>query len=77
MGRLLAARSGHGDFADYNEIFNHEDALLTCSCGALKAPEHFTFCTRARARSRLHTPSRQDRAGWLLGTVKGDKSFHQ
>ena len=41
LGRLLAARSGHGDFAAYRERFNHTDALLTCSCGQLKAPQHF------------------------------------
>lgn len=28
---LLAARSHHGDFAQYHERFNHEDARLDCS----------------------------------------------
>ena len=44
LGRLLAARSGHGDFAEYHERFKHDDALLTCSCGCRKEPSHFYFC---------------------------------
>ena len=34
LGKTLAARTGHGDFADYHERFNHEDASLHCRCGA-------------------------------------------
>jgi hypothetical protein len=40
LHRLLAARSRHGDFAEYHERFEHEDAVLECSCGKRKAPEH-------------------------------------
>ena len=40
LGRLLAARSGYGDFAWYHERFEHDDALLTCSCGRRKEPTH-------------------------------------
>ena len=52
LHRLLAARSGHGDFADYHERFEHEDAVLECSCGKRKAPEHFLLCDKVRARDR-------------------------
>ena len=31
LGYLLAARTHHGDFADYHERFNHEDAVINCS----------------------------------------------
>ncbi|KAM4067475.1 endonuclease-reverse transcriptase domain-containing protein [Hirsutella rhossiliensis] len=31
LHHLLAARTHHGDFADYHERFNHDDARLTCS----------------------------------------------
>ena len=48
LGRLLAARSGHGDFAEYHERFKHDDALLTCSCGRRKEPSHFYFCREGR-----------------------------
>lgn len=44
LSRLLAARSGHGDFADYHECFKHEDALMTCACGCRKEPTHFYYC---------------------------------
>ncbi|ODM15661.1 hypothetical protein SI65_08895 [Aspergillus cristatus] len=48
LGSLLAARSGHGDFAEYHERFKHDDALLTCSCGRRKEPSHFYFCRDGR-----------------------------
>ncbi|OAQ60081.1 reverse transcriptase [Purpureocillium lilacinum] len=32
LHHLLAARSRHGDFADYHVRFNHDDARLSCSC---------------------------------------------
>lgn len=72
LGRLLAARTGHGDFADYHERFNHEDAYLLCGCGCRKSPLHFFFCRRGRRKARLPlgTP---DTAVPLLGTVKGMK----
>jgi ribonuclease HI len=47
--RLLALRTGHGDFAWYHRRFKHEDANLQCSCGAYKSPEHLVFCRRALA----------------------------
>jgi hypothetical protein len=46
---LLAARTGHGDFAVYHREFKHEDANLLCSCGKEKTRVHPLFCRRARA----------------------------
>ncbi|KAM3474861.1 hypothetical protein MY5147_004061 [Beauveria neobassiana] len=37
LGHLLAARTHHGDFADYHERFKHEDAELNCPCGRRNA----------------------------------------
>lgn len=54
LGRLLAARSGHGDFAQYHERFNHENALLFCSCGQRKSPQHFCHCLKGK-RTAQHT----------------------
>ncbi|KAI1003500.1 hypothetical protein K3495_g4708 [Podosphaera aphanis] len=31
--RLLAARTGHGDLAEYHRRWNHESAELHCLCG--------------------------------------------
>lgn len=74
LGHLLAARSGHGDFADYHERFDHEDALLTCSCGARKAPEHFLTCPRGPSRTRTR-PRLRGPASRILGTTEGAKRF--
>lgn len=46
LHRLLALRTGHGDFSWYHTKFKHEDAKLECSCGSLKSPEHLVFCKR-------------------------------
>lgn len=51
--RLLAARSGHGDFAEYHERFHHEDATLDCSCGNRKARLHFAECPLTRRKDLL------------------------
>ncbi|WPJ65413.1 hypothetical protein SMAC4_13919 [Sordaria macrospora] len=51
LHHLLAARSGHGDFKDYHERLEHEDALLTCFCGSWKNPFHPFFCRKAYAVS--------------------------
>ncbi|EED17292.1 conserved hypothetical protein [Talaromyces stipitatus ATCC 10500] len=34
LGRIIAARTGHGDFVNYHKCFNHDDAYLLCWCGA-------------------------------------------
>lgn len=38
LHHLLAAHTGHGDFAEYHKRFKHTDALLTDSCGKRKSP---------------------------------------
>ncbi|ODM20210.1 hypothetical protein SI65_03263 [Aspergillus cristatus] len=45
---LLAARHSHGDFAEYHERFEHDEALLRCSCGHRKEPSHFYYCCDGR-----------------------------
>jgi ribonuclease HI len=46
LGRWLAARSFHGDFASYHKRFGHDDAYLFCSCGHEKTPEHYAHCQK-------------------------------
>ncbi|KAJ6437646.1 reverse transcriptase [Purpureocillium lavendulum] len=53
LHHLLAARSHHGDFADYHERLNHEDARLTCSCGRRKEPKHLFYCRKVPPRHRM------------------------
>jgi hypothetical protein len=45
VGRVLAARSAHGDYADYHERFAHETEL-TCQCGKRKSPLHTWTCSK-------------------------------
>ncbi|KAJ3499544.1 hypothetical protein NLG97_g236 [Lecanicillium saksenae] len=46
LGYLLAARTHHGDFADYHERFHHEDAAINCPCGRRKSPTHLFYCRK-------------------------------
>ena len=75
LGRLLAARSGHGDFANYHERFNHENALLSCSCGQRKTPDHFYHCPRGN-RAAWH-PWAGLSCREVLGTKNGALLFNE
>lgn len=46
LQRILAIRTGHGDFAWYHTKFKHKDAKLVCSCGSKKTPDHLVHCRR-------------------------------
>ncbi|CCU77445.1 reverse transcriptase [Blumeria hordei DH14] len=74
---LIAARSGHGDLAQYHRCFAHEDALMTCSCGEKKSPDHFFYCSIGRNRARLCGGPRHPHSGirWILGTPEGALAF--
>ena len=50
--RLIAARTGHGDYADYHRRFNPEHEDLMCICGREKRPWHFSECRPALQRWR-------------------------
>ncbi|KJZ72308.1 hypothetical protein HIM_08349 [Hirsutella minnesotensis 3608] len=50
---LLAARTHHGDFADYHERLDHDDARLTCSCGRRKDPTHIFYCRKVAPWHRV------------------------
>lgn len=74
LGYLLAARSGHGDYAAYHDTRGHVDAERLCRCGQLTTPDHFNMCSRTRP------PSADNRKGWrairwLLVTPRGCKIF--
>ncbi|EED16622.1 conserved hypothetical protein [Talaromyces stipitatus ATCC 10500] len=59
LGHIIAARTGHGDFADYHKRFNHNNAHLICRCRA-----------RKRRASRPPRPP-SEVISFLLGTAKG------
>src|SRR4051795_11119876 len=71
LGRILAARSKHGDFADYHERFNHTDVHLLCRCGARKSPIHFIFCQIAKRKAPRFPGQPSEVIPFLLGTPKG------
>ncbi|CEL11958.1 hypothetical protein ASPCAL15081 [Aspergillus calidoustus] len=71
LARILAARTGHGDFAAYHERFKHENAHLLCRCGARKTPFHFLFCCIAKRRLPLPSGPPSETIPYLLGTPKG------
>ena len=43
---LIAARTGHGNFAANHRRFNNPYALMECSCGKETTPTHFIHCSR-------------------------------
>lgn len=81
LGLLLAARSGHGDFAAYHCCFKHTEADLYCSCGQEKTPEHAFFCQYSRRNDIMHSnQTRQNTMEyerWTLSTKEGAQAFHE
>lgn len=75
LGRILASRTGHGDFADYHERFNHEDANLHCRCGKRKSTLHFFFCRIAKRRARRPPGPPSEVIAFLLGSGKGARTL--
>ncbi|XP_044717978.1 RNase H domain-containing protein [Hirsutella rhossiliensis] len=74
LHNLLAARSRHGDFSDYHERFDHDDASLDCSCGRRKTPEHPFYCRKIPPRLRMRLiPSPAEAIHHAVG--KGFKAF--
>jgi ribonuclease HI len=52
LHHLLAARSGHGNFAAYYERFNITEADLLCRCGWRTSTTHIFRCREMPKRSR-------------------------
>ncbi|KAI1005071.1 hypothetical protein K3495_g3142 [Podosphaera aphanis] len=71
LGQVVAARTGHGDFAAYHIRFKHEDAALNCLCGSLKTPTHFFFCRILRRRDGRPAGPINTLIPHLLGTPEG------
>lgn len=47
LARLLASRTGHGDFEKYHERFEHEDYNPKCSCRKTETPAHILYYRKA------------------------------
>ena len=78
LAKLLAIRSGHGDFAHYHVRFHHADADLYCSCGTSKSPLHFYSCSRTSHKHLLQQCNGQPLTlEDLITTTKGVLCFVQ
>ena len=79
LGRLIAARTGHGDFAAYHERFHHTHYLATCSCRRQKTPVHFFLCPSTSKRWKDRWKCKRDSPSktidWLLSTAAGVEAF--
>lgn len=67
LHRLLAERSGHGDFAEYYERFKHENAEATCMCGEKKTQWHFIDCRLATGWKYPANLNRAEKIRTILG----------
>ncbi|KAI0990876.1 hypothetical protein K3495_g17311 [Podosphaera aphanis] len=66
--RLLAARTGHGDFAAYHRRWNHDTATILCVCGRETSVGHLVECWTARSNWRTASGRRRPPAlNELLG----------
>ena len=65
--RLIAARTGHGDFASYHRRFQHQNEVILCKCGREKRPWHFAECRPAiqkwRTEAKKSPPGVRDMIG--------------
>ena len=79
LGWLIAARSGHGHFAEYHERFGHkEETDLYCTCGQTRAQLYPFSCPNARAHRLLlwcKKTSRHLGPEDILGTPEGALIF--
>ena len=75
LGKLIQHRTGHGDFGQYHQRWNHLDAEISCSCGREKTPVHFYFCKKVHRRAPpdrwLRKAGVRDTVDWMLGTAEG------
>jgi ribonuclease HI len=87
LHRLLAIRTGHGDFDWYHKKFKHDDAVLNCSCGKKKTPDHLVHCRKTfrflwNWPFKPKRPPRNQSEGWdylrlLQGSPRDFEKFLQ
>lgn len=71
LGRVSAARTGHGDFEKYHIRFNHKDANNFCRCSSAKTPLHPFFCRILRRRRGRHPGPISELLPKFLSTAEG------
>lgn len=77
LHRLLAERTGHGDFESYHERFHHHNKNTKCKCGEPKEARHILKCARVWSNPEPGSHAEwQDRLA-LLGSRKGGRNFEE
>lgn len=71
VAHIYAARSGHGDFANYHERFHHWNALNTCSCGSPKSSNHMILCNKPKVKLPSVPKNIAEPAKNFIGTSNG------
>ncbi|KAI1001434.1 hypothetical protein K3495_g6764 [Podosphaera aphanis] len=69
LHKLIAVRTGHGDFVAYHRRFNHINAILNCARGQETSPTHFIHCRRYanQVRTLRKGATMSDSTAQLLG----------
>lgn len=75
LGKLLACRSTHGDFAEYHQRFNHTDSENDCWCGEPKTESHWWDCIMTGRHRRPFRSSEKAALEYALGTPLGAADF--
>lgn len=74
LHRLIAERTGHGDFREYHDRFHH-DKEPTCKCGKPKEVRHVLTCERIWGNPEVGSLAEWQERLALLGDKKGGKNF--
>lgn len=54
LQRLLAARSGHGDFEEYHDgVLDFPERITPCNCGQSKTPTHIFSCRAVKKEHHI------------------------
>ncbi len=56
LGWLIAARTGHGHFADYHDRFGHEEVDVHCRCGQKRSRLHPFSCSHHQTDAYSRPP---------------------
>lgn len=79
LGKLYAARSGHGDFANYHRRLKHTNYIGACSCGKPKTQIHPLLCLKAKGISKAFDNFKksgvQTMIDRVLGTAEGAQAW--
>lgn len=75
LGWLIAARSGHGHFANYHERFRHDEPDVLCKRRAQLHPFSCPIARPHRGKLFCNKLERQLLPNDVLGTPEGVKVF--